>query len=98
MSTGDTLRGRNWDALQSFRPQVIGRIEHRIAQPRVDGGFAPSDAPGTDPDVLGERAVLDLPVHGRATEAGKFEDGLDPEDGVGGIGLHRNIPGWTEAL
>lgn len=79
---------RDWGALQSFRRQVIDRIEHRIAQPGVDGGFAPSHASGADPDVSGERAVPHLSVHGRAAEAGTLEDGLDPEDGVGSIGLH----------
>lgn len=65
-----------------------GRIEHRIVEPGVDRGFAPAGTTGADLNVLRERAVLHLPVHCRAAEAGAFENGLDPENAVGGVDLH----------
>lgn len=55
---------------------AFGRIEHRVLQPLVDAGFAPACAANADLNILGESAILHLPVHGRAAEAGAFEDGF----------------------
>jgi len=67
---------------------VVDAIEPRITQPGVDGGFAPANAARADLDVSRKRAALHLPVHGRAAEPGTSEDGVDPEDAVGSLGLH----------
>lgn len=63
-------------------------IEHRIAHPRLDGGFAPAGTTGAELDVARKGAVVHFPVHGRPAEAGALEDGLDPDDAFGSIGLH----------
>lgn len=74
--------------LESSGLVVLDAIMDRIVHPGLDGGLAPAGAAVADLDVPGEGALVHLPIERRSAQAGSVENGVDPKNSVGGLGLH----------
>ena len=65
-----------------FIPDRFGAVLRRIGNPAVDFGLAPTRSIGAYRHLRRESAFLDLPIDGRAGQAGAVEDGLKPDNTV----------------
>lgn len=65
------------------------RNEAKASEPFVDSALPPAHAADTQLDILGERAFLHHAIDGRSTEAGPIHDGLESENAIVVVNLHR---------
>jgi antitoxin HigA-1 len=65
-----------------FIQDRFGAVLRRVGNPAVDFGLAPTRAICAYRHLRRERAFLDLPIDGRAGQAGAVEDGFKPDDAV----------------
>jgi hypothetical protein len=78
-----------YQQLQRGRQEALpAPIEHGIAHPFTDGGFAPAGAARGDAHLLGKRARLDLAIEGSAGQAGAIEHGIETQNAVRGLFGH----------
>lgn len=58
---------------------IVNAVEHRVADPRVDGGLAPSGTARADRYAPGEAAAVHLAIECGPAQARTFEYGGQPE-------------------
>jgi hypothetical protein len=82
MSAAKNGEGERLIVKIKFIPDRYRAILRRIGNPAVDFGLAPTRAICAYRHLRRESAFLDLPINGRAGQAGAVEDGLKADDAV----------------
>lgn len=82
MSAAKNGKGERLMVKIKFIPDRFRAILRRIGNPTVDFSLAPARAICAYRHLRRESAFLDLPIDGRAGQAGAVEDGFEPYDAI----------------